>query len=341
MKRMMRRVVLGLVTGALIAGAAAGCTTQQKTDSTQTESASNSEKMYKIGITQISDHPSLDNCREGFIEGLKESGFEEGKNVEFEYVAAQGDMAMNTQIAQNFAADKKDLVCGIATPSAQALYAACYEKKIPVIFNAISDPVEAKLAKSETEAMDGITGISDRLPVKEQLELIREILPDAKKIGILYTTSEANSVSTIKTYKELAGQYGFEIVDTGITKQAEVAQAADNVLSKVDCLSNLTDNTVVSALAVVLEKANSKSIPVFGSEEEQVKNGCLASAGLDYFKLGVQAGQMAAKVLQGTDISTIPFETLKESKITVNKKTAASLGITVPESVLSKAETVE
>mgnify|MGYP004463443235 CR=1 FL=1 len=341
MKRMMRRVVLGLVTGALIAGAAAGCTTQQKTDSTQTESASNSEKMYKIGITQISDHPSLDNCREGFIEGLKESGFEEGKNVEFEYVAAQGDMAMNTQIAQNFAADKKDLVCGIATPSAQALYAACYEQKIPVIFDAISDPVEAKLAKSETEAMDGITGISDRLPVKEQLELIREILPDAKKIGILYTTSEANSVSTIKTYKELAGQYGFEIVDTGITKQAEVAQAADNVLSKVDCLSNLTDNTVVSALAVVLEKANSKSIPVFGSEEEQVKNGCLASAGLDYFKLGVQAGQMAAKVLQGTDVSTIPFETLKESKITVNKKTAASLGITVPESVLSKAETVE
>ena len=340
MTRKMRRVIAGLVMSVMCAGVMSGCGTEQKTDSAQTESASES-KVYKIGVTQISDHPSLDNCREGFIEGLKEAGFEEGKNIEIEYVAAQGDMAMNTQIAQNFAAAKKDLVCGIATPSAQALYAACYEKKIPVIFNAISDPVEAKLAKSETEAMDGVTGISDRLPVKEQLELIREILPDAKKIGIIYTTSEANSVSTIKTYKDLADQYGFEIVDTGITKQAEVAQATDNILTQVDCISNLTDNTVVSALGVVLEKANAKGIPVFGSEEEQVKNGCLVSAGLDYFKLGIQAGQMAARVLNGEDISTIPFETLKESKITVNTKTAQSLGITIPESVLSKAETAE
>lgn len=139
----------------------------------------------------------------------------------------------------------------------------------------------------------------------------------------------------------MADQYGFEIVDTGITKQAEVAQATDNILTQVDCISNLTDNTVVSALGVVLEKANAKGIPVFGSEEEQVKNGCLASAGLDYFKLGIQAGQMAARVLNGEDISTIPFETLKESKITVNTKTAQSLGITIPESVLSKAETAE
>lgn len=297
-------------------------------------------KVYKIGITQYADHPSLDNCRKGFIEGLRNKGFEEGKNIEVEFKAAQANDSMNTQIAQTFANSGKDLVCGIATPSAQALYVACLEKKIPVIFNAISDPVAAGLAKSATEPMEGITGISDLLPVEDQLKLIREVLPDAKKIGIIYTTSEANSISTIEIYKKLAAQYGFEIIDRGIAKQAEVTQAADILLNEVDCISNLTDNTVVAALSVVLEKANAKKIPVFGSEEEQVKNGCLASAGLDYVKLGVQAGEMAARVLNGEDIKTIPYETLKESKLTVNNKVASELGITIPDSIKSAAEAV-
>ena len=288
------------------------------------------KKVFKIGVTQFADHPSLDNCREGFISGLKKNGFTDGENIEIEYKSAQSDMAMAKQIAEKFAADKKDLVCGIATPSAQSLYASCQNAKIPVIFNAISDPVGAKLAVSETENMDGVTGVSDRLPVKEQLELIRKILPDAKKIGILYTVSEANSVSTVKTYQELAGEYGFEIVDRGISKQAEVTQAADVLLNEVDCLSNLTDNTVVAALGVVLEKANAKNIPVFGSEEEQVKNGCIACCGLDYFKLGEQTGEIAARVLNGEDINTIHFETVKESSVFTNAEVAQKLGITLP-----------
>ncbi len=330
-KSVVKVIAMGLCT--LMLGA---CGTQQSGD----KQAATGDKVYKIGVTQYADHPSLDNCRKGFIEGLKNKGFEEGKNIEIDFKAAQANDSMNTQIAQTFASSGKDLVCGIATPSAQALYAACKEKKIPVIFNAISDPVAAGLAKSETEPMDGITGISDLLPVEDQLKLIREILPDAKKIGIIYTTSEANSVSTIELYKSLAQKYSFEIVDRGIAKQAEVPQAADVLLNEVDCLSNLTDNTVVAALSVVLEKANTKKIPVFGSEEEQVKNGCLASAGLDYVQLGVQAGEMAARVLNGEDIKTIPYETLKESKITVNTKVAENLGITIPDSVKSGADTV-
>ena len=300
----------------------------------------NEAKVYKVGITQYADHPSLDNCRKGFIEGLKENGFVEGENLEIDYQAAQANDSMNTQIAQSFANGGMDLVCGIATPSAQALYVACKEKNIPVIFNAISDPVGAGLAVSETEPMEGITGISDLLPVKDQLELIRTILPDAKKIGIIYTTSEANSISTIELYKSLAPEFGFEIIDKGIAKQAEVTQAADILLKQVDCISNLTDNTVVSALSAVLEKANAKGIPVFGSEEEQVKNGCIASAGLDYVTLGVQAGEMAAKVLKGEDINKIPYETLKESKITINIATAENLGIKIPSDLSVKAETV-
>lgn len=302
--------------------------------------ATDGKKVYKVGVTQYADHPSLDNCREGFIEGLKENGFVEGENLEIDYQAAQANDSMNTQIAQTFASSGKDLVCGIATPSAQALYVACKEKNIPVIFNAISDPVSAGLAISETQPMDGITGISDLLPVKDQLELIRAILPDAKKIGIIYTTSEANSISTIELYKTLAADYGFQIIDKGISKQAEVTQAADILLKQVDCISNLTDNTVVAALSAVLEKANAKNIPVFGSEEEQVKNGCIASAGLDYVALGVQAGNIAARVLNGEDISSIPFETLKESKVTINLDAADKLGIKIPSDVAVKAETV-
>ena len=272
---------------------------------------------------------------------MKNAGFVEGKNVEIEFQSAKNDTANAGQIAQNFASLGKDLVCGISTPSAQALYTACYEKGIPVIFNAISDPVAAKLAKSETEAMDGITGISDALPVEAQLKLIRSILPDAKKIGIIYTTSEANSVSTIETYKKLAPKYNFEIVERGIGNQSEVAQAADVVLKDADCISNLTDNTVVAALSVVLEKANAAGKPVFGSEEEQVGNGCLASAGLDYFKLGEQAGAMAARVLNGEKVSSIPYETMKESSITINPKVAEALGITIPEDVSKDAQIKE
>ncbi|MBO5059312.1 MAG: ABC transporter substrate-binding protein [Clostridia bacterium] len=320
------------MAGILAFGALAGCGEQ---------TSDNNANVYKIGITQISDHPSLDNCREGFIEGLAGEGFTEGDNIEIEFKSASDDMAANTQIAQTFANSGKDLVCGIATPSAQALYAACLEKGIPVIFNAVSDPVAAKLATSETEPMNGITGVSDRLPVTDQLNLIRSVLPDAKTIGIIYTTSESNSVSTIEVYKQEAPAYGFEIESIGIGTEAEVAQAADVLMSKVDCISNMTDNTVVSALAVVLDKANASNIPVFGSEEEQVKNGCIASAGLDYVELGKQAGIMAARVLKGEAVSDIPYETLKESKITVNKGVAEKLGITLPEDVLANAVAVQ
>lgn len=330
---MNTKKTLALILSAVFgASALAGCSGSEK--------SSTGEKTYKVGVTQISDHPSLDNCRNGFIEGLKEEGYIEGQNLDIDFQSAQDVPANASQIAQNFASTGKDLVCGIATPSAQALYTACYEKNIPVIFNAVSDPVAAKLAVSETEAMDGITGISDALPVEDQLKLIRAVLPEAKKIGILYTTSEANSVSTLETYKKLAPQYGFEIVESGVGQKSEIPQAADIILSKVDCVSNMTDNAVVASLSVLLEKANAAKIPVFGSEEEQVKNGCIASAGLDYFNLGIQAGKMAARVLGGEKVSDIPYETRKESKLTVNSGVAAELGITLPEEVVSKADDV-
>lgn len=326
----MKKITAITLTLVLAAMMLAGCGT-----------GTSGNDLLKIGVTQIADHPSLDNCRTGFIAGLEESGYKDGENIEIDFQSAKNDPAVANQIAQNFAALGKDLVCGIATPSAQALYTACAEKGIPVVFNAVSDPVAAKLTKSETEAMAGISGISDALPVADQLALIRQVLPKAKKIGIVYTTSESNSVSTIATYKKLASNYGFEIVDRGIGNQSELAQATDILLTQVDCISNLTDNTVVAALSVLLEKAEIANIPVFGSEEEQVKNGCIASAGLDYFELGKQAGVIAARVLNGEDISSIPYEIMKESKLTVNPAVAEKLGITIPADLLEKATVIE
>lgn len=330
---LFKKVISAVSAASLMAIMLTGCGGSSGGTNTSDATGGTDNKVYKIGITQISDHPSLDNCREGFIQGLKNEGFVEGENLEIEYIGAQDDMAKNTLIAQNFANSKKDLVCGIATPSAQALYAACLDKKIPVIFNAVSDPVAANLAKSSTEALPGISGVSDQLPVEAQLKLIRKVLPDAKKIGILYSTGEANSVSTLKTYQELAPTYGFEIVEKGISKKADIPAAADVILNEVDCITNMTDNTVVSSLAIILDKANAKNIPIFGSEEEQVANGCVACAGLDYVQLGIQAGEMAGKVLKGADISTLPYETLTESSVAVNDEAAAKLGISIPDDI--------
>ncbi len=315
----------------MCAGLFAGCAS---TDTAGGGSADGGSGTYTIGVLQYADHPSLDNCLEGFRQGLDA----EGIKYELDAQSAKNDDSTNTQIAQQFAAKRVDLVCGIATPSAQACYNACYDAGIPVIFNAVSDPVAANLAESETQAMDGITGVSDKLPVEAQLELIREMLPEAQKIGILYTTSEANSVSTIADYKEKAGDYGFEIVERGITNAADIPQAIDLLLTEVDCVTNMTDNTVVNNLPVLIEKATAAGIPVFGSEEEQVGNGCVASAGIDYIELGKKAGVIAARVLNGEDISTIPYETMTESKITINPDAAAAVGIEIPQSITDRAE---
>ena len=229
-----------------------------------------------IGINQYGSHGSLDNCREGFLQGLQEAGLVEGTDYTIDYQNANFDTNLATQIAQAFSAEDAALMVGIATPSATACYAAAEDKDIPVVFTAITDPVGAKLDSGN------ITGTSDVLPVQGQLELIRAIQPEAKTIGIVYTTSEPNSVYSIGIYEDLAADYGFTIEAIGVTAQSEVTQAVDTLISQgVDCISNLTDNNVVGVLGSILEKTNEVGIPVYGSEIEQVELGCVAGAGLD------------------------------------------------------------
>ncbi len=289
-----------------------------------------------IGISQYGEHASLDNCREGFLQGLKDAGLTEGKDFTVDYQNAGFDDAIATQIAQNFSAKNVSLMCAIATPSATACFAAAEDKDIPVIFTAITDPKEAKLDEGN------VTGTSDKLPVEEQLKLIRTLQPEAKTIGIIYTTSEPNSISAIEEYKSSASKYDFKIEAIGITVQSEAVQAAETLISKgVDCFSNLTDNNVVGVLPSILEKTDEAKIPVYGSEIEQVKKGCVASVGIDYFELGVKTGKMAAKILKGgAKAVDMDYETISEYKTYVNNDALKVFGITLPEDISKVATDV-
>ena len=294
-----------------------------------------SAKTLTIGIAQFAEHPSLDNCREGFIAGLAEAGYVEGDNVKFVVHNAQADMGLTQQIAYQLA-QECDMVCAIATPIAQAAVNACMDNGKPVIYTAVSDPVAAMLANAEGKSSLNVTGSCDLLPVEAQLKLIRSFMPDAKTIGILYTTSETNSESQLRLYESLAPQYGFEIVATGISTGADIPLAADSLIPKVDCLTNLTDNTVVSYLALIIDKANAAGKPVFGSEIEQVKNGCIASEGVEYIALGKQTGKMAAEVLAGAFAGDIPFYASEGGDMCYNPAVAAQLGIAIPEADLAR-----
>lgn len=336
---MKKKILAVLLTAVCTMGMVAGCggnTSDNGTAGTQAAAASGDS--YKIGISQFAEHGSLDNCREGFLEGLKEAGIEEGKNLTIEYQNAQTDTGTASTIADSFVSGKVDMICAIATPCASSAYNSCLNTDIPVVYTAVSDPVSAGLANEDGTSIGNITGSSDILPVEEQLKMIREMMPEAKKIGILYTTSEANSCSTIEQYKSLAGDYGFEIVDTGINTSADIEIAATDLVSKVDCLCNLTDNTVVNALQTVLDKANNAGIPVFGSEIEQVKSGCVASMGIDYFQLGVETGAMAAKILKGeATAQDTNFITASKAELYVNTAAADKIGMKLDDSYVKDA----
>ena len=296
---------------------------------------------YTVGIGQFAQHGSLDNCYQGFVEGLAEAGIVEGENLKIDLQNAQADMGIAQQIAAQFASAKVDMMVGIATPMAQACYNAA-AGAIPTIFTAVTDPVAAGFVSADGTAAGEITGTSDALPIEAQLSTIRAMMPQATKIGILYTTSEVNSISAIEIYKSLAGNYGFEIVESGVSTTADIPLALDALLSKVDCLTNLTDNTVVSALALVLDKANAAGKPVFGSEIEQVKLGCVAAEGLDYIALGRQTGLMAAKVLRGeAKASEIPYEIITEPGLYVNADALAKFGIVLSDELKARANEVQ
>jgi putative ABC transport system substrate-binding protein len=278
------------------------------------------EKKIKIGITQIIEHPALDASKEGFLKALADGGYDETK-LEIEDQSAQGDFGTAQTIAKAYVDDKKDLIFAIATPSAQAAYNST--KEIPIVITAVTDPESAGLTG------DNITGTSDMTPVKKQMELLQKLLPDAKKVGIVYNTSEQNSEFLVKITTEECDKLGLEVVTAGVTNVNEISPALDSILGKIDVLYVTTDNMMTAALPLVLQKTNEAKVPVIGSVKDMVKQGSIATEAIDYYKLGYQAGEMAIKVLEGANPKDMPVETLKNTQLIINKGAAEKMGISL------------
>lgn len=304
-----------------------------------TASTGGDKKPLKIGIIQIVEHPALDAARKGFLETLKANGYEEGKNLTVDYKNAQNDQSNLTAIAQKFASDKPDLILAIATPSAVAMAAAT--KGIPILITAVTDPVSAKLVNSMEKPGTNVTGTTDMNPIQQQLELLKKLVPQAKKVGVLYNAGEPNSQVQVKKVKELAVGLGLEIVEATVTGTADVQQAAQFLVGKVDAVYIPTDNTVVSAAPTVLQVTDKNKIPVISGESSVVDKGGLATIGINYENLGKQTGEMALKVINGSKPQDMPIESQKDFDTVINKTDAGLLGIKIPDDLAKTAKLVE
>lgn len=291
-----------------------------------------------IGISQMAEHPALDASRDGFIAGLESEGFKEGENVKFDIQNAQGDIANTQLIAQNFVTQGQDMIFAIATPAAQS--AANSTTEIPILITAVTDAVQAGLVKSAEKSGTNVAGTSDAVPIDTQLQLMKALLPDAKKVGILYNTSEINSEIQIGQVKELAANYGLEIIAAGVNNTNDISQTLQSIINDIDVIYALTDNIIASAMPLITTEAMAKNIAVIGAEEAHVAAGALATEGINYYDLGFQTGIMAAQVLNGEDISQMPVSILKDKELVINENVAEKLGITIPEDIKARAKMI-
>lgn len=314
---------------------AAGCGTKpQEADSTGTEE----KAIYNLGIIQIVEHAALDSARQGFLDVLEEKGYKEGENLTVDYQNAQGDQSNLQTIANKFVTDQKDMILAIATPSAITMASATTE--IPILITAVTDPVAAKLVESNEKPGGNVTGTTDMAPVKEQFELVQRIIPTAKKVGVLYNSSEVNSQVQVEMVKVAAQELGIEIIEATVTGSAEVMQAAQSFVGKVDAIYAPADNVVASSMASVVSVAEKNQIPLFASVEEMVGDGALGAIGIDYYKLGRQTGEMALRVINGENPAEMPIEALEDVDIIINKGAAERMGVTVPQEIMDQAKRI-
>ena len=287
------------------------------------------EKVYKIGVSQIVEHPALDDAKKGFEDAIKKSGLK----VEFDDKNANKDMSAQTMIMQQFKNDKKDLVFAISTPTAQAAMAQI-DPATPIVFSSVSDPTGAGLV-----GKSNITGTSGVPEIESNLKLIKEAFPNAKKIGVLYNTSEQNSVVQVKMLKELAPKYGFEVVAESSTNANEMVSALAKISKEIDVFYAIQDSTLVTYFKNLSEKMNEQKIPIIGSNEVYTNLGGLISQGTTDYQIGYRAGEMAVEILKnGKKPSDIKIESVQKPTISINKANMELLGIKLPESIISKAE---
>ena len=292
------------------------------TNDSKNSEATTGEKIFNIGISQLAEHPALDDARRGFEDGLKELGV----NADISYQNAQGEIPNTVTIASKFVEEDVDLIYAIATQAAQSARQATNE--IPVLFSAVTDPVEAEIVDDWNNVGGNVTGTSDKAPVESQLKMFKEIDPSIKTIGIIYNTSEPNSEVQIKEVKELAPGLGLDVIEIGVTTVNDMPQALDSLLSKVDALYALSDNLVASSVELVTNKLIEYNKISICAEETQVGGGLLITNGLSYYELGKQTAQMAKEILiDGKNVSDIPVGVAEKTIITVNQKTLKALGL--------------
>jgi len=291
-----------------------------------------------VAVTAIVEHPALDATRDGIKEGLKEAGFEEGKNLKWQYQSAQGNPGTAAQIARKFIGDNPDVIVGIATPSAQALVAAT--KTVPVVFATVTDPVGAQLIKVWGPSGTNVAGVSDRLALDKQVDLIRRIVPNAKRVGMVYNPGEANSTVVVRELKQILPQFGMTLVEASAPRSVDVSSAARSLVGKVDVIYTNTDNAVVSAYESLTKVGNDSKVPLIASDTDSVKRGAIAALGINYFEMGKQTGRMVARILKGEKPGGIAPETSDKLELYVNPGAAEKQGVTLSDEVLKSAKEI-
>ena len=328
MKKLAKYAALGIAALGILVSA--GCGGGQ---------ASNGDKVHKVGIVQLVEHSSLDDANRGFVDGLKARGFEEGKNLTIDRQNAQADQSNLQNIVQRFISDKVDLICAIATPAVQS--AANATKDIPVVGTAVTDYVSAKVVKSNDAPGGNVTGTSDLTPIAEQIDLLMKLYPNAKTIGTIYSSSEVNSEIQVKAMKEYAESKGLTVRVATISTVNDIQQAAQSIVNEVDVFYEPTDNVIASAMPTLTSVTDPAGKGVICGYVGGVTAGALATKGIDYYKLGVQTGNMAADILEGkAKPSDMKIETAHDLVVVINKKNAEKIGLTIPADVLSGATVV-
>ncbi len=301
----------------------------------QETSSSSEDKVVKIGILQFVTHDALDEIERGIEDGLAEAGYE-GSNVELTVLNAEADQSKIQTMSKKLVDDGNDVLIGIATPAAQGLASATSD--IPVIMGAISDPVGAKLVKNLEEPEGNVTGVSNHVPHAQTVDLIQTITPDAKTIGVLYASSEDNSVSQVKEFTQYAEEAGLTVVEYAVPSTNEITTTMSVMTGKVDAIFVPQDNTIASAFPTVVTAANAAKIPVYSSVDTMVKQGSIASVAQSQYDLGLETAKIAVKILAGKKVSEVPVKVVDTGVPTVNLKAAKELGITIPDSLLEEAD---
>jgi len=308
------------------------------TNTQQVAQTTTQDKKVKLGVLQLLSHPALDAIYQGIQDELAKEGYEASKNLEIDFQNAQGDQSNLASMSEKLVSNKNDVIVGITTPATLSL--ANVTKDIPIVMGGITYPVEAGLIKDEKKPGNNITGVSDRTPIKQQLEIMKQVVPTLKTVGILYTSSEDNSVKQAKQAEEDAKALGLEVKVATIANTNDIQQVTESLASQVEAIFVPIDNTIASAMATVVKATDAKKIPVFPSADTMVADGGVLGLGVDQYQIGVETAKMVVEVLKGAKPADTPIKLANEGVIYLNEEKAKELGITIPADIAQKAQKV-